>query len=135
LAQGDTVGSQRTAFFGGALDSRLALLFAAIYPERTRAVVTFAAHPASMLDEDYPWGFSQEEREQLLASLGMVPTTQPGCCSGWPARGGRSLRRISLRASWCSDRFPLWAYRRPESAVGAQRARVESVEPHLHPEC
>jgi class 3 adenylate cyclase len=65
----DTVGSQRTAFFGTHLGGRLALLFAATYPDRTAAVVTFASHPASMRDEDFPWGSSEEDREQLLASL------------------------------------------------------------------
>jgi class 3 adenylate cyclase len=65
----DTVGSQRTALFGTHLGGRLALLFAATYPERTRAVVAFASHPASMRDEDFPWGSSPEERERLLASL------------------------------------------------------------------
>jgi class 3 adenylate cyclase len=65
----DTVGSKRAAFFGTHLGGRLALLFAATYPERTAAVVTFASHPASMRDEDFPWGSSEEDREQLLASL------------------------------------------------------------------
>ncbi len=40
----DTVGSQRTAFFGTHLGGRLALLFAATYPERTSAVVAHASH-------------------------------------------------------------------------------------------
>jgi class 3 adenylate cyclase len=65
----DAVGSQRAAFFGCHLGGRLALLFAATYPERTRAVVTFGSHPASLRDDDYPWGSSQEQHEQLLASL------------------------------------------------------------------
>jgi class 3 adenylate cyclase len=65
----DTVGSQRTAFFGSHLGGRLALLFAATYPERTSAVVTFASHPASMRDEDFPWGSSEEARDQLLKRL------------------------------------------------------------------
>src|SRR4029453_3291593 len=65
----DTVGSQRTAFFGPHLGGRLALLFAATYPERTGAVVAYASHPASMRDEDFPWGSSEEARERLLASL------------------------------------------------------------------
>jgi pimeloyl-ACP methyl ester carboxylesterase len=65
----DAVGSQRTALFGCALGGRLALLFAATYPERTSAVVAFSAHPASMRDEDFPWGSSQEQREQLSASI------------------------------------------------------------------
>jgi pimeloyl-ACP methyl ester carboxylesterase len=65
----DTVGSTRAAFFGTHLGGRLALLFAATYPERTTAVVTFASHPASMRDENFPWGSSEEDREQLLASI------------------------------------------------------------------
>jgi pimeloyl-ACP methyl ester carboxylesterase len=65
----DTVGSQRTAFFGTHLGGRLALLFAATYPERTSAVVAFASHPATLADEDFPWGSIPEGREQLLASL------------------------------------------------------------------
>jgi len=65
----DTVGSKRTAFFGTHLGGRLALLFAATYPERTSAVVAFASHPVTLADEDFPWGSSPEAREQLLASL------------------------------------------------------------------
>jgi class 3 adenylate cyclase len=65
----DTVGSERTAFFGTHLGGRLALLFAATYPERTSAVVAFASHPVTLADEDFPWGSSPEDRQQLLASL------------------------------------------------------------------
>ena len=65
----DTIGSERAAFFGCHLGGRLALLFAATYPERTRAVVTFASHPASLRDDDYPWGSSQEERDRLLTAI------------------------------------------------------------------
>jgi class 3 adenylate cyclase len=64
-----TLGSKRTAFFGSHLGGRLALLFAATYPERTSAVVAYASHPASMRDEDFPWGSSEEARDRLLASL------------------------------------------------------------------
>ena len=65
----DAVGSQRAAFFGTHLGGRLALLFAATYPDRTKAVVAFASHPATLPDDDYPWLSSPQEREQLLASL------------------------------------------------------------------
>jgi pimeloyl-ACP methyl ester carboxylesterase len=65
----DTVGSERTAFFGTHLGGRMALLFAATYPERTAAVVAYASHPASMRDEDYPWGSSEDDRDRLLARL------------------------------------------------------------------
>jgi pimeloyl-ACP methyl ester carboxylesterase len=65
----DSVGSERAAFFGTHLGGRLALLFAATYPERTKAVVTFASHPATVRDDDFPWGSSPEYRAQLLAAL------------------------------------------------------------------
>ena len=64
------VGSERTAFFGCHLGGRLALLFAATHPELTSAVVTFAAHPATLRDDDYPWGATPEERAELIDAIG-----------------------------------------------------------------
>ena len=61
------VGSEQTAFFGCHLGGRLALLFAATHPQHTTAVTTFAAHPASLRDSDYPWGSTAQEREEVLA--------------------------------------------------------------------
>jgi pimeloyl-ACP methyl ester carboxylesterase len=68
----DSVGTQRTAFFGTDLGGRLALLFAATYPERTAAVVAFCV----------PSG--QHARRGL--SLGLQPRgppAAPGFASGW----------------------------------------------------
>jgi len=65
----DAVGSERAAFFGCHLGGRIALLFAATHPDRTTAVVTFAAHPATLADDDYPWGSTTEQREELLDLL------------------------------------------------------------------
>jgi class 3 adenylate cyclase len=65
----DAVGSERTAIFGCHLGGRMALLFAATHPDRTTAVVTFAAHPATLRYDDYPWGSTPEEREDLLHRL------------------------------------------------------------------
>lgn len=63
------VGSARTAFFGCHLGGRLALLFAATHPRQTSAVVTFGAHPATLRDDDYPWGTTPEDRDRLLATF------------------------------------------------------------------
>ncbi|HLM05637.1 MAG TPA: adenylate/guanylate cyclase domain-containing protein [Blastococcus sp.] len=65
----DAVGSTQTAFFGCHLGGRLALLFAATYPQQTTAVVTFASHPATLRADDYPWGTTPEERAWLLESI------------------------------------------------------------------
>jgi class 3 adenylate cyclase len=74
----DAVASRRAAFFGCHIGGRLALLFAATYPERTRAVVTFAAHPATLPADDYPWGSTPEQREGLLTAIKRGPPDPAG---------------------------------------------------------
>ena len=63
------VGSERAALFGCHTGGRLALLLAATYPELVSAVVTFGSHPATLRDEDYPWGSTLEEHEGVLAMI------------------------------------------------------------------
>src|SRR5512132_3280786 len=62
-------GSERAALFGCHTGGRLALLMAATYPDQVSAVVTFGSHPATLRDEDYPWGSTPQQREELLAAL------------------------------------------------------------------
>jgi class 3 adenylate cyclase len=64
------VGSEQAAFFGCHLGGRLALMFAATHPQQTAAVVTFASHPATLRDHDYPWGATPDERTRLLHTIG-----------------------------------------------------------------
>ena len=63
------VGSERAALFGCHTGGRLALLMAATYPDQVSGVVTFGSHPATLRDEDYPWGATAEEHEGLLAMI------------------------------------------------------------------
>jgi class 3 adenylate cyclase len=93
----DAVGSTQASFFGCHLGGRLALLFAATYPQRTTAVVTFGSHPATLRDDDYPWGATPEERAWLLEAMrtgsldveqlfrGLAPTdaTDPATLRWW----------------------------------------------------
>jgi class 3 adenylate cyclase/pimeloyl-ACP methyl ester carboxylesterase len=74
----DAVASRRAAFFGCHIGGRLALLFAATYPEQTRAVVTFASHPATLPADDYPWGSTPEQREWLLTAIKRGPPDPAG---------------------------------------------------------
>ena len=63
----DAVSSVRCAHFACHIGGRVALMFAATYPERTSAVVTFGSHPAAMRDEpDYPWGASPEDLDRVI---------------------------------------------------------------------
>jgi class 3 adenylate cyclase/pimeloyl-ACP methyl ester carboxylesterase len=65
----DAAASVRCAHFACHLGGRVALMYAATYPERTSAVVTFGSHPAAMRDEpDYPWGATPEDLERVIQS-------------------------------------------------------------------
>jgi class 3 adenylate cyclase len=65
----EAAGSRRAAFFGHHLGGRMALLFAATHPDRTAAVVTFAAHPTTMREPDYPWGSTPEQRDWIITTI------------------------------------------------------------------
>jgi class 3 adenylate cyclase len=69
------VGSERAALFGCHIGGRLALLLAATYPDEVSAVVTFGSHPATLSDDDYPWGATLEDHEALLAELKVTSAT------------------------------------------------------------
>jgi pimeloyl-ACP methyl ester carboxylesterase len=63
----DAVGSERAALWSAQDGARLALLFAATYPERTAGLVLYDPHATSLRDDDYPWAPSDEEWRRRLA--------------------------------------------------------------------
>ncbi|MDH5314020.1 MAG: alpha/beta hydrolase, partial [Actinomycetota bacterium] len=54
----DEVGSQRAVLFGFEDGAPLSAVFTATYPERTHALVLFAAWARYRQAPDYPWGAS-----------------------------------------------------------------------------
>ena len=69
-------GSERAAFFGCHTGGRLALLLAATHPDEVSAVVTFGSHPATLRDDDYPWGSTPEQREEVFAAIRALPPSE-----------------------------------------------------------
>jgi class 3 adenylate cyclase len=65
----DAAGSERAALFGLADGGSLSLLFAAMYPERTAALVLYATLPCYVKSADFPWAPSREEAEREIAEL------------------------------------------------------------------
>jgi class 3 adenylate cyclase len=63
----DAVGSERAVLWSAQEGAKLALLFAATYPERTAGLILFEPHAASRKSDDYPWAPSEEEWRQRLA--------------------------------------------------------------------
>jgi pimeloyl-ACP methyl ester carboxylesterase len=66
LAVLDTVGSERAVLFGLSQGGGLASLFAAAHPARTSALVLFGAYARSMWAEDFPWGRTPENYDELM---------------------------------------------------------------------
>jgi pimeloyl-ACP methyl ester carboxylesterase/DNA-binding CsgD family transcriptional regulator len=65
----DAAGSTRVVLFGTEIGAKLAMLFAATYPERIAALVTFGTSPRGTWAPDYPWAPTPEEHEQRYARL------------------------------------------------------------------
>jgi pimeloyl-ACP methyl ester carboxylesterase len=62
----DAAGSKRAAIMGFSEGGPMTALFAATYPERTAAAVLYGTYPSTLRREDYPWGATREEIEQLI---------------------------------------------------------------------
>ncbi len=104
----DAVGSMRAALFGFSEGGGMCVLFAATYPERTEALVTYGIFAARRRSPDYPWAPSTEERERWLA--------------GVEADWGGAVDLATLAPSRAGDeRFSRWwaRYLRASASPGA----------------
>ena len=62
----DAAGSKRAALFGQSEGASMSILFAATYPERTAALVTFGAFACRVWSPDYPWAPTPEQRQRFF---------------------------------------------------------------------
>jgi len=58
----DAAGSERAALFGHSEGGCMCIVFAATYPERTRALVTYGAFAKRLRSDDYPWAPAFDDR-------------------------------------------------------------------------
>jgi len=65
----DAVGSESAALLGHSEGGSMSLLFAATYPERSRALVLVGAFAKRLRSDDYPWAPSGEERLETIAEV------------------------------------------------------------------
>src|SRR6266516_7995693 len=66
----DAAGSERAVLWAGQEGSRIALLFAATYPERTNGVVLYDPTARGLWAPDYPWAANEEEWRRELRTIG-----------------------------------------------------------------
>ncbi|MDQ3671270.1 MAG: adenylate/guanylate cyclase domain-containing protein [Actinomycetota bacterium] len=66
----DAAGSEQAALFGYSEGGPLCVLFAATYPERTRALVLYGTYAKRRdPDDDYPWAPTRESRQAYAEDL------------------------------------------------------------------
>lgn len=65
----DAVGLERAVIFGRSEGGQMACLFAATYPERTVALVTWGTMARWVQAEGHPWGLTSDEYDALLVEL------------------------------------------------------------------
>jgi pimeloyl-ACP methyl ester carboxylesterase len=65
----DSVDSERTALLGHSEGGNMCVLFAATYPERTTALITFSVYAKRVRSPHYPWAPTPDEREAWLRDV------------------------------------------------------------------
>ncbi len=65
----DAAGSERAAIFGSSEGGLMSVLFAATYPERTRALVMHAVYAKRLWGPDYPWAPTPEHRAAEIEEI------------------------------------------------------------------
>ena len=105
----DAVGSEQASLFGYSEGGPLAVLFAAAYPARTRALVLYGTYAKRCdPDEDYPWAQTKEERLRIAAELErtwgenvdlstMIPNADEAMAAWFQRRGRSSLSPAAAR--------------------------------------
>jgi class 3 adenylate cyclase len=105
----DAVGSESAALFGYSEGGPMSVLFAATYPERTRALVLYGTYAKrSDPDDDYPWAPTQAARVRVAQELE----------EGWG-------ENVDLSAMWPSadEAEVAWAHRRGRASLSPSGAR------------
>ena len=77
----DAVGIESAVILGASEGASMAAMFAATYPERTRALLTWGAMARWVASDDHPWGQNAEENEEMIRDV------QENWPSEWYIRG------------------------------------------------
>jgi pimeloyl-ACP methyl ester carboxylesterase/class 3 adenylate cyclase len=141
----DAVSSERAALFGYSEGGPLAMLFAATYPQRVRALSLYGTYAKRTgPDEDYPWCETAEQRAAYAAAIErewgveadltrMAPSADEAFSRWWMARARAaaspgSARDLVVMNSQADVRDVLSAVQAPTQVIhriGDRDARVE----------
>jgi class 3 adenylate cyclase len=105
----DAAGSGQAALFGYSEGGPMSALFAATYPQRTRALVLYGSYAKRIRSDDYPWAPTREERlrvaDEIEARWGedvdlstMIPGADAEMAAWFGRRGRASLSPAAAKA-------------------------------------
>jgi class 3 adenylate cyclase/dienelactone hydrolase len=105
----DAAGSEQAALFGYSEGGPMSALFAATYPQRTRALVLYGSYAKRIRSDDYPWAPTWEERlryaDEIEATWGddvdastMIPGADEEMAAWFARRGRASLSPAAAKA-------------------------------------
>lgn len=104
----DAAASDRAALLGYSEGGPMSVLFAATYPERTRALVLHGSYAKRIRSDDYPWAPTWEQRVENAAEIErtwgenvelstMIPHADPAMAAWFQRRGRASLSPAGAR--------------------------------------
>jgi pimeloyl-ACP methyl ester carboxylesterase len=125
----DAAGSRRAALLGVSQGGAIATLFAARYPERTRALVLYGTSARPAAAPDHPYGFSEEALTAILN--GFVDSWGQGTALSFlaPSRVGdpaflswwAALERMGASPGMARRQFEMWVHSDVRDVLGAIR--------------
>jgi len=65
----DAAGVERAALLGASEGAPMSALFAAIYPDRTRALIMYGSYAKGLADEEYPWAPEPAQLEAAAVEI------------------------------------------------------------------
>lgn len=92
----DAVGSERAVILGLSEGGSMACMFAATYPERTRALIIWAGQPSWVRRPGMSWGIPPKEYEEVIADLEINGVTE-SYIRGWGAGFGNEIATEDLQ--------------------------------------
>ena len=118
----NAVGSRQAALLGASDGGTMAALFAATYPERTRALILYASIAAAAHSDEHPWGHTPQ---QMVETLGLIE-------QGWGKREfAMAFLAIEAPSVAADERFQDWWMRflrlaaSPGAAVALMRVNMQ----------
>ncbi|MDP1570475.1 MAG: alpha/beta fold hydrolase [Vicinamibacterales bacterium] len=122
----EAVGSTEAALLGVSEGGPMCALFAATYPERTRALVTFGTYARRLRADDYPWGPTPEERDAFCQQI----RDHWGDPVGLDTRAPSRVNDPDFRAWWATY---LRMGASPGTAIALTRMNAEVDVRHVLP--